>query len=218
MDASLALFLSAFAGLFSVLNPLGAMPLFLSLTNGETAASRRQIASKASLYMVIILLVAFFVGHLILNFFGISVDAMRVAGGMIIIGSGFALLQGEHGKNRTISKKVKTEAIEKDDISLTPLAIPLLSGPGSISLLIGYFSRVDSERWWDYGVIAGVIVVCGLFTYLILAIAPKLVSYLGPSGINSLSRIMGFIVLSIGVQFIINGVSAVLVQLGIAPV
>ena len=99
MDASLALFLSAFAGLFSVLNPLGAMPLFLTLTAGETDASRRVIARKASLYMVIILLIAFFVGQYVLNFFGISVDAMRVAGGMIIIGSGFALLQGEHGKN-----------------------------------------------------------------------------------------------------------------------
>jgi multiple antibiotic resistance protein len=214
MDASVALFLSAFAGLFSVLNPLGAMPLFLTLTAGETSASRKLIARKASIYMVIILLVAFFVGQYILNFFGISVDAMRIAGGMIIIGSGFALLQGQHGKNRTISKAVQTEAIEKDDISLTPLAIPLLSGPGSISLLIGYFSRVTV--WWDYAVIAGVVVACGLLTYLILAIAPRLVSYLGPSGINSLSRIMGFIVLSIGVQFIINGVSAVLRMLGIA--
>jgi len=214
MDASVALFLSTFAGLFSVLNPLGAMPLFLTLTAGETSTSRRLIARKASIYMVIILLVAFFVGQYILNFFGISVDAMRIAGGMIIIGSGFALLQGQHGKNRTISKEVQSEAIEKEDISLTPLAIPLLSGPGSISLLIGYFSRVTV--WWDYGVIAGVIVVCGIATYLILAIAPRLVAYLGPSGINSLSRIMGFIVLSIGVQFIINGVSAVLRMLGIA--
>ncbi len=215
MDSSFALFLATFAGLFSVLNPLGAMPLFLSLTDGETGASRRLIARKASMYMVIILLVAFFVGQYILNFFGISVDAMRIAGGMIIIGSGFALLQGQHGKNRTISKEVQSEAIEKDDITLTPLAIPLLSGPGSISLLIGYFSRVTV--WWDYAVIAGVIVTCGILTYLILAIAPRLVSYLGPSGINSLSRIMGFLVLSIGVQFIINGVSAVLIQLGIAP-
>lgn len=191
------------------------MPLFLSLTAGETAASRRLIARKASIYMVIILMVAFFIGQYILNFFGISVDAMRIAGGMIIIASGFALLQGQHGKNRTISKEVHTEAIEKDDISLTPLAIPLLSGPGSISLLIGYYSRVTI--WYDYAVIGSVIVVCGLFTYFILAIAPRLVSYLGPSGINSLSRIMGFLVLSIGVQFIINGVSAVLIQLGIAP-
>ncbi len=214
MDASVALFLSTFAGLFSVLNPLGAMPLFLSLTAGETSTSRRLIARKASIYMVIILLVAFFVGQYILNFFGISVDAMRIAGGMIIIGSGFALLQGQHGKNRTISKEVHNEAIEKDDISLTPLAIPLLSGPGSISLLIGYFSRVTV--WWDYLVIAGMVVVCGMLTYLILVVAPRLVSYLGPSGINSLSRIMGFIVLSIGVQFIINGISAVLRMLGIA--
>lgn len=214
MDASVALFLSAFAALFSVVNPLGAMPVFLSLTTGETAQGRRQIALKASIYMVIILLVAFFVGNYILGFFGISVDAMRIAGGLIIIGSGFALLQGEHAKNRAIDKKVKHEAIEKEDITLTPLAIPLLSGPGSISLLIGYFAKVDV--WYDYITIAAVIVLCGIVSYLILAVAPKLVGRLGASGLNSLSRIMGFIVLSIGIQFIINGVSAVLRQLEIA--
>lgn len=214
MDASLSLFLTVFAALFSVVNPLGAMPLFLTLTTGETATSRRQTARKASIYMVIILLVAFFVGNYILNFFGISVDAMRIAGGLIIVGSGFALLQGNHAKNRAIDKAVKHEAIEKEDISLTPLAIPLLSGPGSISLLIGYFARV--EVWYDYLTISGVIMLCGVVTYLILAVAPKLVSRLGASGINSLSRIMGFLVLSIGIQFIINGVSAVLRDLGIA--
>ncbi len=214
MNESLELFLAAFAGLFSVLNPLGAMPVFLTLTAAETHAHRRQTALKASVYMVIILLVSFFVGQYILNFFGISVDAMRIAGGLIIIGSGFALLQGEHAKNRAIDKKVRTEAIEKEDITLTPLAIPLLSGPGSISLLIGYFAKVTV--WWDYITIVGVIVLCGIVTFGILAVAPRLVSRLGASGLNSLSRIMGFLVLSIGIQFIINGVSAVLRDLGIA--
>ena len=119
-----------------------------------------------------------------------------------------------HSTRYAHSINADAEEIEEDDISLTPLAIPLLSGPGSISLLIGYFSRVTV--WWDYLVIAGMVVVCGILTYLILVVAPRLVSYLGPSGINSLSRIMGFIVLSIGVQFIINGISAVLRMLGIA--
>ncbi|CAN5268206.1 MarC family NAAT transporter [soil metagenome] len=214
MDASIALFLSAFAGLFSVLNPLGAMPVFLSLTATETAPQRRQTALKASIYMVIILLIAFFVGSYILSFFGISIDAMRIAGGLIIISSGFALLLGEHAKNRAIDKKVKHEAIGKEDITLTPLAIPLLSGPGSISLLIGYFSRAVS--WTDYLVIVGVVIACGVVTYIILLVSPKFVSRLGASGLNSLTRVMGFIVLSIGIQFIINGVSAVLRDLGIA--
>lgn len=187
------------------------MPLFITMTAGDEVSDRNQTAFNASLYFAIILIISFFLGTYILNFFGISLSAMRIAGGLIILGSGYALLQGDHARNRAVDKKVQSEAVEKDDVSLTPLAIPILAGPGSISLLIGSASEMNVTM--DYVVVVLAIVAVGLATYLILRLSPLLVAKLGQAGMNSLSRIIGFIVMSVGIQFIINGVSAVLEQL-----
>lgn len=214
MDGSiLTLFLSVFAALFSVVNPLGAMPLFVTMTAGDSLSSRNHTAQRAAIYFVIILVVSFFLGTYILDFFGISISALRIAGGIIIFLSGFGLLRGDHAKSRAIDKKVQNEAVEKEDISLTPMAIPILAGPGSISLLIGYFHEFndsDTIPWLKYLVIVGVVVLVGITVYLILRYSNILVSKLGESGMSSLSRIMGFIVMSVGIQFIINGTTAVI--------
>lgn len=211
MDGFVALFFSAFAALFSVVNPLGAMPIFISMTAGESDAYRNNTAKRAGIYFVIILVISFLVGSYILDFFGISISAMRIAGGLIILSSGYALLSGNHAKNRAVDKQVHNEAVEKDDISLTPIAMPVLAGPGSISLLIGYAS--ENHDVMHYATIISVIVMVGLATFLILRISPMLVDKLGAAGMNSLSRIIGFIVMSVGIQFIINGVSTVVEQL-----
>ena len=201
------LFFTVFGALFSVVNPLGAMPVFLSLTRDATARERNQIAFRASVFFVLILMVFFLAGNYILDFFGISLEAMRIAGGFIIFLSGHSLMQGNFEKSRTIDKKVKAEARVKDDISLTPLAIPLLAVPGSISLLISLYPSV--EVWPDYPVIMAVIAAVGLASFLILLVSPKLLTFLGAAGLNSISRIIGFIVMAIGVQFVITGVRAV---------
>ncbi|MGB0166139.1 MAG: MarC family protein [Luteibaculum sp.] len=208
---SISVFLALLAGLFSVVNPFGAMPVFLALTKDESPAQRTAIAGKAAVFFCIILLVAFFLGMYILSFFGITVDALRIAGGLIIFGSGSSLLKGDFARNRAIDKGVKKEALEKDDISLTPLAIPMLSGPGSISYLIGI--KQEYSTWLDYAWIAGVIILTALFTYIILRFSPKLLAFLGKAGFNSLSRIIGFIVMSIGVQYVIGGITSVYLAL-----
>lgn len=183
------------------------MPVFISMTAGEPDAYRNNTAKKASIYFAIILIVSFLVGSYILTFFGISISAMRIAGGLIILSSGYALLSGDHAKSRAVDKKVQTEAIDKDDISLTPIAMPLLAGPGSISLLVGYAKQENDTI--HYLTIISVIVIVGLSVYAILRLAPLLVDKLGAAGINALSRIMGFIVMCVGIQFIINGTTAV---------
>ncbi|MEX2589585.1 MAG: MarC family NAAT transporter [Chitinophagales bacterium] len=201
------LYFTLLASLFSVVNPIGAMPIFLSMTAQDSAEERNRIARNASVYLCIILIVAFIIGTYILTFFGISIDALRIAGGIIIMLSGFDLLRGNHARGRNIDKKVKTEAVKKDDISLTPLAIPLLAGPGSISLLIGMFK--DFLDFEHYIIVHLVIITTGILTFIILRFSTKLVSKLGEAGMSSLSRIIGFIVMSVGVQFIINGVSSI---------
>lgn len=191
------------ASLFSVVNPLGAIPVFLTLTGDDTRAERNHTSLMTSMYFIIILMSFFWAGTYILSFFGVSIFALRIAGGIVIMMSGFALLNGNTTKKR-IGEKVRREAMDKEDISFTPMAMPMLSGPGSISLLIGYFTEYGSMS--ERLVIAGVIVFTGILIYFILRSSPLLFKILGESGLKAVARIMGFIVLAIGVEYIISGV------------
>jgi multiple antibiotic resistance protein len=198
-----SLFFSVLASLFTVVNPLGAVPVFLAMTSDYEVRERTRVARSSSLYFVGILLAFFLAGNVILGFFGISLNALRIAGGLIILHSGYGLLNGQFAQSRAINKAVKDEARVKEDISFTPLAMPLLSGPGSISLLIGLFA--ENNDWVRRGVVLSTILVMGLLVFLILRSATYLFKLLGVAGLNALSRIMGFLVMSIGIQFIILG-------------
>jgi multiple antibiotic resistance protein len=199
---------SVFAALFSVVNPMGAVPVFLSMTPTYTKHERNRSALMTSIYFVSILLVFFVAGSAILSFFGITLPAIQIAGGLIIFGNGTSLLKGKFAESRAINKKVKEEALQKEDISFTPMAMPLLSGPGSISLLIGMYNEYPAvmER-----VLIGLIVVLTGFTvYLILRTSPYLFKLLGVAGLKAISRIMGFLVMAIGIQYVATGLLAFL--------
>jgi len=200
----LELTVAVLASLFSVVNPLGAVPVFLALTPDQSPGERNKTSWHTSLYFVLISLSFFFAGSLILSFFGISINAMRIAGGLVILASGYSLLSGKVAESRAVDNTVRAEALEKDDISFSPMAMPLLSGPGSISLLISMYT--EHEAWPSRFIIAGVVIIMGLLVYLILNSAPYLYRLLGVAGLRALTRIMGFIVMAIGVQYIISGV------------
>ena len=200
----LEFYLTILASLFSVVNPIGAIPVFLALTPTDTKEERRSTALKTSIYFALLLVAFFLAGTVILTFFGISLSAMRIAGGLVILASGYGLLYGKMADSRAVSKRVKTEALEKEDISFSPMAMPMLSGPGSISLLIGYFdeyAELDQRL-----IVIAVIVSLAIIVYLILLSSPALFKLLGLAGLQALTRIMGFIVMAIGVQYIILGV------------
>lgn len=198
------LFFAVLGALFSVVNPLGAVPVFLAMTPNYTAVERNQTARSTGIYFTLILLGFFFAGTLILEFFGIRISAMRIAGGVMILSSGYGLINGKFGENRSVNKKVEEEALQRQDISFAPLAMPLLSGPGSISYLITQYN--ENPSWEAHLVVAAVIIFLGILVYLILRSAPYLYRLLGEAGLNALSRIMGFIVMSLGVQYIIFGI------------
>lgn len=198
------LFFAVLGALFSVVNPLGAVPVFLAMTPNYTPTERNQTARATGIYFTIILLGFFFAGTLILEFFGIRISAMRIAGGVMILSSGYGLINGKFGENRSVNKKVEEEALQRQDISFAPLAMPLLSGPGSISYLITQYN--ENSSWEAHLVVAAVIIFLGVLVYLILRSAPYLYRLLGEAGLNALSRIMGFIVMSLGVQYIIFGI------------
>ena len=152
------LFLITFAALFSVINPLGSVPIFLGLTQGDPKEAKNKTAFWASVNVFIILVISFFIGKIILNFFGISIDVLRIAGGVVICSSGFGLLSGTFSKRRGVNKKVADDAQQRNDIALTPLAIPMMAGPGSMSLLIAM--EQDNPE-----IINKLLIVAAIFAY-----------------------------------------------------
>jgi multiple antibiotic resistance protein len=203
------LFIYVFAALFSVINPLGTVPIFVGLTREYSASERSRTSLLTAVNIFVILLISFFTGKFILHFFGISIESLRIAGGLIIVTSGFALLTGSFSKHKGMEKeRVKNDAFQRDSVSLTPLAIPMLAGPGSISLLIGMYEDYSmiSEKIITILAILG---VC-LATFLVLRSSHYIVKMLGASGINAISRIIGFIVIAIGIEYISSSIIIVL--------
>jgi len=198
------LFIYIFAALFSVLNPLGAVPIFVGLTQDYTKLERSRVSLLTALNVFIILIISFFVGEYVLKFFGISIDALRIAGGLIIVSSGFSLLTGKFNKTRGVNKKVENDAQTRNQIALTPLAIPMLAGPGSISLLIAFYQDYTKISEKITAVLAILAVAAVIF--FVLKSAHYLSRILGASGIVAISRIIGFIVIAIGVQYISSAV------------
>lgn len=206
------LFLVAFGALFSIINPLGTVPVFVGLTQEHAKKERAKIAFWTALDVLIILLLSFFAGQYILSFFGITLNALKIAGGLIITSSGFALLTGKFREHKGMKRKrVQEDIHNRDAISLTPLAIPMLAGPGTISLLITYNQEYTLTK--EVLIILSAVVLVAVAIYLILKSAHFIVKFLGASGINALSRIIGFIVIAIGVQYIISSVENIVIAL-----
>lgn len=202
------LFALIFAALFSVINPLGAVPIFVGLTQDDTVKERQRISFWTAINVFIILVIAFFIGQYVLAFFGISIDALRIAGGFIIVNSGFSLLNRRFSKGRGVNKEVEADAQKRNDIALTPLAIPMLAGPGSISLLIAMYQ--DYKEIWQQVVAVSAMAAVALTIFIIMRSAHYLSRILGASGIVAISRIIGFIIIAIGIQYIISSVVNVL--------
>ncbi|HEX8563164.1 MAG TPA: MarC family protein [Flavobacterium sp.] len=202
------IFIYLFAALFSVLNPIGTVPIFVGLTHDDPEKERSRISLWTAINVFLILIITYFGGQYVLTFFGISIDALRIAGGLIIVSSGFSLLSGKFSKRRGINKKVESEVQHRNDIALTPLAIPMLAGPGSMSLLIAFFQEHNGITDHLYSSLA--ILAVSLTIFLILRSAHYLAKILGASGIVAISRIVGFIVIAIGIQYIVSAVVSIL--------
>jgi len=204
--------LITFGALFSIMNPLGTVPIFVSLTQKNEPKERGKIAFWTGFNVLIILFLSFFAGKYILIFFGISINSLKIAGGLIIASSGFALLTGKFAEHKGMEgKKIKEDVNTRSEISLTPLAIPMIAGPGTISLLITYNEQY--QKLADVGFLLTAMVLAGVSVYLVLKSSHYIVKTIGASGINALSRIIGFIVIAIGVEYILSAVLNVIAGL-----
>jgi multiple antibiotic resistance protein len=200
-----ALFITSLVSLLVIVDPPGNIFSYLALSSGYSPEASRALARRACLFALGILTVFIFAGRLILHFFGITLAAFQIAGGLILFRIAFDMLEGRGHFNRldTSSSLVVTDY---RDIALMPLAVPLLSGPGAISTILVLTSR--SHNLWEDGIIVCALMFTMLITYTVFRFAEPLLRFLKETGIRILTRIMGLILAALAVQFVIDGIQA----------
>ncbi len=208
MESVLPFALLCFTSFFTLVNPLGTMPVFLSMTNGMTEEERHKIVRKATIVSFLILVSFTFCGQFLFQFFGISTNGFRIAGGFVIFKIGYDMLQAHYTHVKLNEKEMKTYA---DDISITPLSIPMLCGPGAIAN--GIVLMEDATDFVMKGVLIGVIAVVFILTYCILRASTRLLQLIGETGNNVMMRLMGLILMVIAVECFTSGVKPILEEI-----
>ena len=208
MEDLLPFALLCFTSFFTLTNPLGTMPVFLTMTNGMNDHERKAIVRRATIVSFITLMVFTFSGQFLFKFFGISSNGFRIAGGFIIFKIGFDMLQARYSNAKLKEEEVKTYA---DDISITPLAIPMLCGPGAIANAIMLMD--DASTFTLKGTLIGIIALVYFITFLILQASTRLVRILGETGNNVLMRLMGLILMVIAVECFVSGLKPILIDI-----
>jgi len=191
-----------FIGLLSIVNPMGALPIFLSMTQAHTPRDRNKVGLIASFSVAVILAAAVFVGEPLLNAFGIGIPSFRVAGGILILLMALSMLNDTANRAKKIEQE-QQEAQEQDSLAIVPLSMPLLAGPGAISTVI-VFAQQDTTPS-HYLSMVGAIALVGVVVFIALRLAPLLARILGPVGLRVLTRIMGLFLAAIGIEFMANG-------------
>ena len=201
-------FFGALVSLIVITNPPTKIPLFVSLTVGMTREQRHQQANWAAIYSFLVMLVSLIAGNLLLTFFGISYSAMRIAGGLVVAMIGYQMLVGGQSPNN--APMVRRN---KEDYSFFPIAMPGIAGPGTIAVVIGFSTEIaeistKTEMVSAFVMTALAIAVTSFIAWLTLRSSEYCSEHLGPSGMAVLGKLMGFILICIGVQFVGSGIKS----------
>ncbi|MHB1586835.1 MAG: MarC family protein [Acidiferrobacteraceae bacterium] len=200
-------YLKGLVGVFAILNPLGAIPLFLSLTADKSAQEMHRIAAKTATAVAVILILSVWVGERLLDFFGIGVPAFRIAGGLLVLLIAIAMFHAKTSPARHTHEE-DAEAESKEDIAVVPLAIPLLAGPGAISLVI-VNAHQASGLIGKFFFSVGIVIVAGI-VWSVLWLAEPIGRRLGTAGLNIATRVMGLILAAMAIQFMAAGLLVLL--------
>ena len=195
-------YLKIFISLIAIVNPLGAIPIFVDLIKGMADQERHRIINVVATTVGLILLTSLLFGEVILQFFGITIHSFRVGGGILLLLMSISML---HAKVSAITqtREEAEESRDKESIAIVPLSIPLLAGPGGISTVVIAAHRASGIG--HYAVIAVEIAVLSLILWTVLRLAPLISKHISATGINISTRIMGLILAAIAVEFIANG-------------
>jgi multiple antibiotic resistance protein len=196
--------LSVFMGFFAIMNPVANTPVFLGLTADDAPETRRAVARKALILSFIIILVFCAAGKLIFDLFGITLPAFRITGGLLVFLVGFHMLQGDHSSVQHPSDEDKQQSKEAQlEVAVSPLALPILAGPGTIATAMNYASAGGVS---NFGITMVAFLLLCLITYVFFVSGERFVNYIGVNGIKVITRIMGLILAVIGTQMVIAGV------------
>jgi multiple antibiotic resistance protein len=197
--------------LLAIVNPLSAVPMYVAMTADYTRDHRATTLRRANIAAFVLIEVFTLIGPFILRFFGITTQAFRIAGGIIFFGIGMEMLQARKSRVKTTEEE-EIEGAAKEDIAIVPLGIPTLAGPGSITTVIALNGQAAGDIMKQaviFVAIAIVLVIC----WLTLSAAPLITRRLGTTGMNVMTRLMGLLVTVVGAQFIIDGVSHVVLDI-----
>ena len=192
---------ATFLALFPIVDPFGGIPVFFSMTSSWAPRERSRTALKTGVWVFLILVTFLFFGRFVLHFFGISLPVLKIAGGLIVANAAWGMVTSR----ARITPEESHEAQDKEDISLTPLAMPLMSGPGAIGVVMALAAHIDNAAAYIGMVIgiAGIAVSVALFFWM----GGPLVRKLGPSAVGAINKIFGFLILAIAVQLVWNGIA-----------
>jgi multiple antibiotic resistance protein len=202
--------LKSFISLLALINPVGAVPFFLSLTSEQSEAERRRTIRIASISVFCVIAVTTVLGQQIISFFGISVGSLEVGGGIIMLLMAINMLNAQIGNTRAKPEE-RDEAESKNSIAVVPLAIPLLTGPGSISTVIVY--AAGAHHWYDRIWLIAIGALLAAVCFLSLRLAEPIARWVGQTGINIGTRLMGLMLSALAVEFIVDGLKALLPNL-----
>ncbi|MFA4646709.1 neutral amino acid NAAT transporter SnatA [Pyrococcus kukulkanii] len=188
-------FILMYAGLFAITNPIGAVPVFMGVVSHLPIEKRHEVARKVSITVLVTLITFALIGQWIFKFFGSSVDAFAIAGGILLFRMGMEMLSG-----KLSSVKIDEEEVTLEEVAVIPLAIPLISGPGAITTVMLYTTRENPV------IVILTIITVSVTVYLILSSGNKIIEKMGRVGIKVTTRMMGLILTSMAVQMIINGI------------
>jgi len=192
---------ATFLALFPIVDPFGGITIFFTMTSKWSSQDRRRTAYKTGLWVFVILVTFLFFGGFVLQFFGISLPVIKIAGGLIVANTAWGMVTS-HSR---ITPAESDEAEEKEDISLTPLAMPLMSGPGAIGVVMALAAHVENVAAYA-GMVIGIAGIA-LSVALFFCMGGPLVRRLGPSAVGAINKIFGFLILAIAVQLVWNGIA-----------
>jgi len=205
-NLDLSFILLSFSSLFTLLNPIGIAPIILSLTESLSLNEYNKVIRKSTLFACFILLVFALVGKLIFSFYGITIYAFKIAGGILFLRIGINMLEAKVSRTKSTPKESK-EAINNDDIAFTPIGIPLIAGPGAISSVMILSAQTTT---YSHKIIFYASIIITLFiTFILLSLAKKVTKVLGTTGLRVIERIMGLILMVVAIQFIVDGIDII---------
>ena len=209
---SVAFGLLAVTSLLAIINPLSAVPIYLAMTAEHAPERRRQTLQRAVVTAVLVLIAFTALGSWIMRIYGITTPAFRIAGGIIFLGIGADMLQARRSRVKTtVEEEVEVVGHGKEDIGIIPLGLPTLAGPGAITTVVTLNAQAGTSPVRLASIYVAIVVVMGI-SWAALAVAPMLLRRFGQTGLNVMTRIMGLLVMVVGVQFMIDGVRAVAVD------